>query len=229
MSSRPLNPKQLKFVERYQASVAVGKPNATQAYIDTYGAMDVKTAKAAASRLLTNVNVQQLLRPVKIAAETVRAEQVRSIEISRERIRTEMARLAFVSPKAFFRPDGSLKSVLELDDDTAAALAQIEVEEEFEVLGPTEDLEPQPHGGALKRTRGPVACVRTTKVKLWDKRQALRDLADTEPGVWAPKDGDAGDPLEPVRRILAALVARFPHLGSGDGPSRPALRPADVK
>ena len=168
-----LNPKQLKFVELYQQSLAAGKPNATQAYSDAYGVKDARIAKAAASRLLTNVNVQQLLKPAKQEAEVVRVEQVTGIVINRERIRLEMARLAFVNPKSFYRPDGTAKDIPELDDDTAAALASFEVEEEFA---------PGSDGQTV------VKVTRTKKFKLWDKNRALISLADTEPGVWVDKD-----------------------------------------
>ena len=46
----------------------------------------------------------------------------------------ELARLAFLDPRKFFNPDGSLKHVTELDDDTAACLAGMYVEQ-----GPGED------------------------------------------------------------------------------------------
>lgn len=53
---KPLNPKQLKFVERYLAT-----GNATQSYIDAYGDMDRKSAEAGASRLLSNVKVKEAI------------------------------------------------------------------------------------------------------------------------------------------------------------------------
>ena len=43
----------------------------------------------------------------------------------------EVGRLAFVDPRKFYREDGTLKTPMELDDNTAAALASIEVFEEF--------------------------------------------------------------------------------------------------
>jgi phage terminase small subunit len=53
---RPLNPRQLKFVERYLAT-----GNATQSYIDAYGKKDRDAAKACASKLLTNANVRAVV------------------------------------------------------------------------------------------------------------------------------------------------------------------------
>jgi phage terminase small subunit len=51
---RPLNPKQLKFVERYLAT-----GNATQSYIEAGYTKDPEAAKANAARLLTKDNVKQ--------------------------------------------------------------------------------------------------------------------------------------------------------------------------
>jgi phage terminase small subunit len=159
-----LNAKQVRFVEAYQRTLLAGKPNATQAYIEAGYKAKGHSAESAAARLLSHVEVQQLLRGPKRAAEVARVEAVRGIEVTRDRIRLEMARLAFVNPKSLFHADGTPKGIHELDDDTACALAQFEVEEEVCDDGTT---------------------VRTRKYKLWDKRLALRDLADTEAGVWA--------------------------------------------
>lgn len=178
-----LNTRQLKFVAMYQRTLAAGAPNATQAYIDAGYKCSRASAEAAAARLLASVAVQQLLQPVKQAAEVARVEQVRTIEVTRDRIRLEMARLAFANPKNLFHPDGTAKGVHELDDDTAAALAGFEVEEE--------------------RVPGSDAVVRTRKFKFWDKNKALSNLADTEPGVWA--EDAKGRPATPVTINLTRL------------------------
>jgi len=185
-----LNPKQLRFVELYQLSVAGGQPNATQAYMEAYGQTDARAARAAAARLLARGSVQQLLRPAREAADTARAERVRGIEITRDRIRLEMARLAFVDPRRFFKPDGSPKSVVDLDEDTAAALAAVEVEE--------------------RGVPGSEVVVRTTKIKLWDKGRALASLADTEPGVWAGKDSSGGASPAPAGNVNVNVVNVLP-------------------
>ena len=177
----PLNPRQLKFVERYLAT-----GNATQSYIDAGYEVGRKTAEVNAARLLRDARVQQLISPARQLAEQEAAEAVARIEVTRDRIRHELARLSFVNPKRLFHPDGRLKAIHELDDDTAAAIASVEVEEEYGP--PDEDREQQPHGGSLRRSRG-VAAGRTTKIKLWDKVRALKVLGDTEAGVWAAESG----------------------------------------
>src|SRR5215218_9523613 len=112
-AGRPLNPKQLKFVQRYLAT-----GNATQSYIDAGYQCTRAAAEANAARLIRDDRVQELLKPVRRAAEAARVEQLRAIEITRDRVRLEMARLAFVNPKALFRSDGSPKPFHKHNDDT---------------------------------------------------------------------------------------------------------------
>src|SRR4051812_23274383 len=100
---RPLNKRQLKFVERYLLT-----GNATQSYIDAGFTKDRESARRAASKLLTNVDVRAPVAPKKQAAET---EQIQRIEITRDRIRQEYAKIAFANPKRLFNPDGTAKLI----------------------------------------------------------------------------------------------------------------------
>ena len=56
-------------------------------------------------------------------------------EITQDRVLLEYARIAFFDPRKLFRSDGSPKPIEELDTDTAAVLAGLEVREEFEGTG----------------------------------------------------------------------------------------------
>ena len=87
-----------------------------------------KTAKSQGSRLLTHVDVVALV-------QQRRASLVEKFELTTERTLKEIARLAYVDPRKFFHADGRPKNITELDDDTAAALAGMEVTEEFEGTG----------------------------------------------------------------------------------------------
>jgi phage terminase small subunit len=87
-----------------------------------------KTADQAGSRLLRDVQVQAWIKER-------RAALVEKFELTTERTLREIARLAYCDPRKFFHPDGTPKQIHELDDDTAAALAGMEVTEEFEGSG----------------------------------------------------------------------------------------------
>jgi phage terminase small subunit len=140
-----LTPKQALFVQEYLIDL-----NATRAAIAA--GYSKKTAEAAASRLLRNV---------KVRAETGKqtAERSERLEISADRVLQELARLAFLDPRRFFDADGIAKPITALDNDTARALAGMDVEELFEGRGDD---------------RRRIGVVR--KYKLADKKAALELL-----------------------------------------------------
>jgi phage terminase small subunit len=63
--------------------------------------------------------------------EERRAAVYDDLEITTERILKERARLAFFDPRKLFDKDGKPIPIHELDDDTAAALAGLDVMEEY--------------------------------------------------------------------------------------------------
>jgi phage terminase small subunit len=108
-----------------------------------------KTAGQAGARLLKDVKIAEMLD-----AENQKVND--KLEITVERVKKELARLAFYDPRKFFKADGSLLPVDQLDDDTAMALAGMDVNELFDGNG-----EDRAQVGYSK------------KVKLVDKLEAL--------------------------------------------------------
>lgn len=96
-------------------------------------------------------------------------------DISADRVLAEEARIAFADPRAVYGPDGEPLPPHCLDEDTARALAAMEVVETAAKAGGT--------------------TVRY-KYKFWDKRAALDRLA-RHLGLGGP-DPDEGDPVETV-------------------------------
>jgi phage terminase small subunit len=94
--------------------------NATRAAIAA--GYSEKGAAQAGARLLTNVKVSSEI--AKLTQKTCA-----KLEISAEKVLQELARLAFLDPRKFYNENGGLKHVTELDDDTAACLAGMEVRE----------------------------------------------------------------------------------------------------
>lgn len=137
--------KQKIFCEQYLLDF-----NATRAYKVAYP--DSKTdesARAGASRLLTNDNVQEYL-------EVRKKELGNKMEITQERVLKELARIAFGDVRELYDDKGSLKFIKDIDDDTASIIAGIETVEEFEGYG---------------QDREQIGY--TKKVKLADKTKAL--------------------------------------------------------
>lgn len=100
--------------------------NGTQAAIRA--GYSPRTAQQQASDLL----LKPLIRE-QIEAFVIKAEEKASLTV--ERTLREVARLAFFDPRKLLNPDGSPKPINELDDDTAACLAGMEIMEQFEGSG----------------------------------------------------------------------------------------------
>ena len=134
-----LNYRQLKFIDEYLIDF-----NATQAAIRA--GYSKKTAAEQGYDLLRKPQIQQAIQSQQKALAT-------KAGITRERIIAEVARIAFSDVRKLFNPAGVFKSMADIDDETAGALAGIDVVES-----------------------GGDAPVITKKVKLWDKNSALEKL-----------------------------------------------------
>lgn len=127
------------FVNTY---IANGN-NATQAAI-TAG-YSAKTAYSQGQRLLKNADIsRQIARAAQRVAEIT--------GLTAERTIGEIARICTFDIRRLYREDGTLKHVTEMDEDTRAAIASIEVHESV-VDG--------------------IVVGQTTKIKPWDKIRAL--------------------------------------------------------
>ncbi len=121
IAEKKLTPKQKRFVDEYLIDL-----NATQAAIRA--GYSPKTANEQGARLLANVSIAQTI-------QKAMQDREQRTEITQDRVLQEYARLAFYDPRKLFQPDGTPKPIEALDDDTAAALAGLEVREEFEGAG----------------------------------------------------------------------------------------------
>lgn len=108
-----LTPKQEKFCQEYLIDL-----NATQAAIRA--GYSEKTAYATGHENLRKPDIQERLSKLRKGLEE-------NTEVTQERIIKELSRIAFLDIRKFFNEDGSLKQITELDDDTAAAIAGMDV------------------------------------------------------------------------------------------------------
>ena len=90
------------------------------------------SAAMQASRLLTTDKVS---RAVKSHRQEVIAKVQQETGITLERTLKEIARIGFFDPRRMFKEDGQPKSIHELDDDTAAVIAGLDVVEEWQGQG----------------------------------------------------------------------------------------------
>lgn len=117
----PITPKKRRFVDEYLVDL-----NATQAAIRA--GYSAKTAHSQGPRLLDDVGVKELI------ADAM-AKRSESTKITAERVLQELGRVAFFDPRRLLNADGSPRPISELDDDTAAVLAGMDIQEEYEGSG----------------------------------------------------------------------------------------------
>lgn len=116
--TKPLTSQQ----EHFARLVAEGKSQSA-AYREAYPKSQ-KWKDAAvwsqASILISHSGVSQRVADL-------RAEAVKRTEVTQDMVIKELARIAFFDIRKIFNQDGTLKKVHELDDDSAAAIASIEL------------------------------------------------------------------------------------------------------
>lgn len=105
--------KQSRFVEEYVLDL-----NATQAAIRA--GYSAKTAQEQGARLLSNVMVRA-------AVDAALAKVADRAEVTAVRVLRERARLAFFDPRKLLDAEGNPIPLQDLDDETAAAIAGLDV------------------------------------------------------------------------------------------------------
>lgn len=158
-----MTPKQSRFVDEYLIDL-----NATQAAIRA--GYSPRTAGAQGEALLKNPEVAQF---VKFEMD----ERSKRTRVTADRVIEELSRIAFFDIRKAFRPDGTLMSVDEMDQDARAVIVSLDVHD-------LHDREGNPTG-------------RMSKVKLADKLGALT-LLMRHMGLLNDKlkiQGDADNPL----------------------------------
>lgn len=149
---RPLTLKQERACQEF-----IKTGNKSAAYRIAYDCSKMK--EASVNRL-----AHQFFLSIKIKSRVAElmAPVAKRAQISVDRVLTEAARLAFSDPRKFVDASGRLKAIEDLDDDSAAALAQFEISEG--------EIETGEQGQTILTRR-------IKKVKLWDKNAALDRLA----------------------------------------------------
>ena len=177
--------------EKFAVGVASGKTQA-DAYRDAYPKAKKWKDDAVyveASRLLDNPKVSLRLKELR--------ERIAGLGIaSAERTLLEATRIALFDPRNLFFDDGTPKPITALDDDTAAALAGLDVVEEFEGSG-----EDRKFVGYTK------------KYKVADKNSALEKLFKHH-GLY---ERDNQQKTDPIADMLKSISGSFLPVVKGDG------------
>ena len=171
-----LRQRRTRFVKEYLID-----QNATRAAIAA--GYSEATAGQAGARLLKNVQIRSQI-------EQKNEEINQKLDISVERVKTELARLAFYDPRAYWNQDGTAKAMAEIDEDSARALAGFEVAELFTGSG-----EERATAGYIK------------KFKLVDKTKALEQIG-RHLKMFTDKYEVSGDEEVMVRLVAGRKRAR---------------------
>lgn len=142
-TKRKLTAKQERFCQEYLIDF-----NGTQAAIRA--GYSPKTANEQAAQHLAKLSIQDFIK-------SRQKEFADKVGISREKVISEYAKLAFFDIRKVLNVDGGLKQTSEWDDDSAAAIAGLESYDEKE-----------PDSGMVLGT--------VRKIKISDKRAALDSI-----------------------------------------------------
>ena len=146
--------------------------------------------KATKDLKMGRVTVSKLLRDPRIAKriQEIQAAEFQDLGITAERVKEELARVAFASAAGLFDEEGRLIPVHELPDDVAATITGIDVEVQQKMRKDTD-------GNLVAED------VVTKKIKRADKMAALALLARHFKIVGAEDDG--------VNQLATALADRL--------------------
>lgn len=188
--AKPLSPAHSRFVAEYLRS-----HNATEAYLLAYPNSSRGAAATGGSRLLKNAHIrEQIAHTEAEILEQAKAET----GITLERTLRAIGQLAFFDIRRLLRPDGTPKSLTELDEEEAAAIAGLELQS---MLGDGKE------SGLLVR-----------KYKLSDRRAAL-DMLMRHLGGYKEdnkQQGGLAELLSQVKRSSVPIAATVPAEGDDE-------------
>ena len=173
-----LTDKQRRFVDEYLVDL-----NATQAAIRA--GYSKKTAGQIGEQNLKKIEIQT-------AIQQRQKELSEKTNITQERVLREYAKIAFFDPRRLFQDNGQPKDITTLDDDTAGALAGLDVLEEYEGSG---------------RDREFVGY--TKKYKIADKLRALEALGK-HLGLFDKGGGDEDNEGGGIAQLPAVMPSGAP-------------------
>lgn len=116
------------------------KPQPVKAAVIAHSLAGLSNVKIANLLGITRQTVAKILKESEINNVLSTKNRFEQLHITPERVLTELARMAFVDPRKFFNDNGTAKEITQLDDNTAPALAGVEVFEEFQGKGKDREL-----------------------------------------------------------------------------------------
>lgn len=193
-----------RFVEAYFTH----GENATEAYLAVKPGVQRDSAAVAGHRLLRNAKVHK-------AIEKRRAQIRAQFALTTDRVYQELARVSYFNPKKLVDANGKAVPLHQLDDDTAAALASVEI------------VETEERGEGKDK----VVVTRRVKGRPFNKPSTLREVSKIlhlherppPPPPEEPGEQPAGNIQDMARRMAFLLRAGAP------ASTKPKAAPAKPK
>lgn len=155
---------------------------------DAYALAGYKPNRGNASSLKANQNIDARVREI-LTNGANRAE------ISVATVLREFGRIGFADIRKAFDENGNLLAPADWDDEFAASVSSIEVVTRSLPGEADDELDAQPHGGALARKRN-ARVEYVHKIKTWDKNSSL-DKIGKHLGMFIERiGGPTGEALE---------------------------------
>lgn len=184
-----LTNKQRRFVEEYLVDL-----NATEAAR--------RAGYKGNEATLASVGSENLGKPyISSFIQEEMARRSERTQITQDRVLQEIARIAFLDPRKLFDKEGKPIPISDLDDDTAAAIAGLDVLEQYEGSG---------------QDRQFVGYVK--KIKLCDKNSALEKLC-RHLGMFNDKLKLQGDKDNPVKVVHESVETYLQELATESEPT----------
>lgn len=160
----------------------------------------------------------QLLQNPLVAAEIgrLKAEQAERIKMDADSLLTRLLEEAHADMADLYDDDGALKPVREWPRIWRMGLvAGVEIEEEYDDEEEPDEMEPQGHGGALRRPRKVRTAIgRVAKVKLSDRVKRL-ELIGRHQNIQAWKDRKVLDVADPLKKLFEQIAGNAIRPGGG--------------
>lgn len=132
--------------------------NATKAYMQAFPAASYNTARANGCRLFSDLIIQKRITEIQ-------GERLDSLEVTHKKIIQELAKMAFVDERDFYRVDGTVKLIPDMDPDVVSSIDSVKVK----VVTTTVDSKEEGVAGTTRT-------IAVTEIKHGDKLGALKLL-----------------------------------------------------
>lgn len=159
-----------------------------QEYLIDHNATRAAMRAGYSQKTAYKIGFENLQKPlIKQRIDDLEKDRFKRLQMSQDEVLGQYARLARSDVRNLYDEEGKLKPIHELDDDTAYAISAVDVDE--------------------VKAGGETMAVKTTKVKLHDKKAALDSIAKAMK-LFVQKHEHSGEDGKPIEVVSLQEKAR---------------------